>query len=322
MPIVLWCSLILCNVLWAFNPTLAKLIIQEVGPIWTAWIRYFGALLAYLFWVAIHFSFSPKKNKSLHSIFFLKPSVFSDWMGIVLLGTTTFLISPLTQMAGLTSSTAVNNALLVALEPLFTALLGWIFLKDSLNRIHLVSFLIAFFGFAFLSRLISELTWASGVLIFSKGDLALAVATACEAAYSIIARRLMKKHQAPAIFGTGVFIGVILLTLIASLSTGGFPPIQQMSRRALLAALWIGPVGTTLTYLFWIHVLQKGVSIGAMALTLFVQPLVGFFFGSFILHEQMTEWQIFGAVLILMAVLFPEVRFHRIFGKELGKLPQ
>lgn len=320
MPVSTWLALIFCNVLWALNPSLAKILIHDVGPLWTAWIRCFGAFSAYLTWrcarwVLVQRSQDlPQNLKGPH--FFLSPKNTTEIFDLGMIGLATFLVSPLTQMSGLVSSTAVNNSLLVALEPLFTALFGWIFLKDRLNRAHLFSFALALLGFSFLSRLISQATWVSGAVTLTGGDLILVVATAGEAAYSIFARKLMKNHQAPLIFGTALGFGVSLLTAIALIGEGGLPPLQKLSRLGFFAALWIGPVGTMLTYLFWLNVLQKGVSIGAMALTLFVQPVVGVLVGFLFLKEQLTVWQTLGAVLILTAVLIPELNQSSMYSRS------
>jgi len=309
MPVSIWVALIFCNVLWALNPTLAKILIHDVGPVWTAWIRCFGALSAYLIWKSTRW-WVARASTSLHersSYFFLKPKSKGEFFDLGMIGLATFLVSPLTQMSGLVSSTAVNNSLLVALEPLFTALFGWVFLKDRLNRAHLFSFTLALVGFSFLSRLIPQATWGSGALSLTGGDFILVIATAGEAAYSIFARKLMKNHPAPLIFGTALGFGVALLTIIALAQEGGLPPLQKLSGPGAFAALWIGPVGTMLTYLFWLNVLQKGGAIGAMALTLFVQPVVGVLVGFFFLKEQLTLWQALGASIILTAVLIPDL---------------
>lgn len=310
MPIVLWVALIGCNFFWSFNPTLAKILIQHLGPLWTCWVRYSGALLAYFTFLFIK-SYLFKKKYQSRSELFLKPKSFSDAFDLCILGCATFFLSPLSQMIGLESSTATNNAILVALEPLFTALFGWIFLKDRLNRLHLFSFILAFVGFSLLSRLVTQASWTLVSVSFSKGDLGLVMATACEAVYSVFGRRLMRNHRGPAIFGTALLIGVFLLTCVAWISSGGLPRLGQLNGKIIFAAIWIGPIGTTLTYLFWLFVLERGVSIGAMALTLFVQPVVGALFGFFVLNEQLTFLQFFGATLILSAVVIPESSLFR-----------
>lgn len=310
MPIVLWVALIICNVFWAFNPTLAKILIQDLGPLWAGWVRYAGAFLAYFILFSVKFLLFKKNNQSRPGLF-LRPKNFSNAFDLCVLGCATFFLSPLSQMMGLESSTATNNAILVALEPLFTSLFGWVFLRDRLNRVHLFSFALAFVGFSLLSSLVSQGNWRSVSVKFSVGDLGLIAATACEAMYSVFGRRLMRSYRGPAIFGTALLLGVLLLTCAVWFSSGGLPDLSHIRGKTIFAAIWIGPVGTTVTYLFWLFVLEKGVPIGAMALTLFVQPVVGALFGFFVLNEQLTFLQVFGAVLIIGAVVIPEFSLFR-----------
>jgi drug/metabolite transporter (DMT)-like permease len=73
-----------------------------------------------------------------------------------------------------------------------------------------------------------------------------------------------------------------------------------MTLKSALALLWLGPLGTTAAYLFWIYVLARA-SVSSMTLTLFVQPVMGAFFGYLFLKEQLTALQLSGGALILAA---------------------
>jgi drug/metabolite transporter (DMT)-like permease len=303
MPLLLWIQLIACNVIWAMNPALGKVLIQEIGPAGAAWIRYFGALAAYLLVAVLYPLFLGKKGRWAGTIF-LKTSAFKDFGTIFLIGCSTFFFSPLTQMLGLSHSTALNNSLLVALEPVFTVLFSWLLLKERLTRVQVGAFLVAFMGFVLLSRMLSEeLSFGASV-----GDLALAISTAGEGLYAVLAKKLLDRHRPSAVFGTALALGVLLLTAVV-FSFTGIPALGHLSFRGLFAAFWIGPIGTTATYFFWLWVLQKGVAIGDMALTLFVQPVVGALLGYFVLKESMTVFQAFGGALILLAVVAQEYRW-------------
>jgi drug/metabolite transporter (DMT)-like permease len=300
MPLFLWLQLVVCNVIWAMNPSLGKILISEVGATGAAWIRYIGAFVAYLLASMIYLVFS-KKGKDSSSSIFLGSCNPKDFGLVFLISCTTFFFSPLTQMLGLSHSTALNNSLLVAIEPLFTVFFGWLFLREGLTRVQVGAFAAAFFGFMLLSRMLSEeLSFRT-----SWGDMALAVSTAGEAMYSVFAKKLLDKFRVSAVFGTALALGAAMLTAVVFFHQG-VPPLHQLSLRGWATAFWIGPVGTTATYFFWLRVLQKGASIGDMALTLFVQPVVGACLGYFVLKESMTALQAFGGILILLAVAAQE----------------
>lgn len=287
------------------NPVVAKVLIHEVGPMSAAWIRYFGAFTAYFLFRAAQGGIRRLRGERSGIIpeMFLRPGSWEEAMNVALIGLTTCFFSPLTQMIGLASSTAVNNAILVALEPAFTVLFSAIFLKERLTRLHLASFGVALLGFGLLSRLLSPALWSKGGWDGSVGDAIIAAAVAGEAMYSVFGKKLLERHSESAIFGTALAVGAFCLTVV-HLLWQGLPPLGALSWKGWLAALWIGPLGTSVTYLFWLQALRRGIPIGSMALTLFLQPLVGALAGVFFLNEPLSGFQILGGLLIFVAVGF------------------
>jgi drug/metabolite transporter (DMT)-like permease len=71
--------------------------------------------------------------------------------------------------------------------------------------------------------------------------------------------------------------------------------------RKVLALLWLGPLGSTLTYLYWLLAIER-VNVSSAALTLFIQPIAGSFLGILALDEGFTMTKGIGASLILAAV--------------------
>lgn len=285
------------------NPVFAKVLIHEIGPVSTAWARYFGAFIAYL---AYRFVLGCSrrlrgKQSGLLPETFMWPDSWDEAVNVALIGLTTCFFSPLTQMIGLSSSTAVNNAILVALEPVFTVLFSALFLRERLTRLHLISFAVALLGFSLLSKLVSPSLWSKGGWDGSMGDAIIAAAVAGEAMYSVFGKKLLGRHSESAIFGTALAVGAVCLSAV-QLAWQGLPPIGELTWKGWLAVLWIGPLGTSVTYLYWLQALRRGVPIGSMALTLFVQPLVGALAGVFFLNEPLSILQVMGGMLIFAAV--------------------
>src|SRR6476659_9484687 len=102
---MIWLGLILCNVIWALNPIAGKRLIAELGPVHAAWLRYCSSFFAYLL-----------IGRLLRDAYFRKSErLFMAWTGfpdawiVGWIGLTAFFISPLTQMAGLSATTAASN---------------------------------------------------------------------------------------------------------------------------------------------------------------------------------------------------------------------
>jgi drug/metabolite transporter (DMT)-like permease len=177
-----------------------------------------------------------------------------------------------------------------------------LFLGERMSWLHAVAFPCALYGFALLSGLTGErLRGAWDPHLF--GNLLMLVSLLGEAIYSVFARKLLVRREAIPIFGNAVVFGAIVLTCIL-IASAGLPNLFALTPRAWAALLWMGPVGTTGTYLYWMKVLPRA-SIPSMALTLFLQPVAGSLWGYLGLGERLAGPQLGGAALILLAVAAP-----------------
>jgi drug/metabolite transporter (DMT)-like permease len=133
-----------------------------------------------------------------------------------------------------------------------------------------------------------------------------------EAMYSIISRKVAGRIDPLHLFAGALTCGFALLTIYVLLAPG-LPGHLPSTPQAWLAVLWLGPLGTTLTYVFWTLALANA-SVAAVSLTLFVQPILGALFGTFFLGERMTAWQALGGALILVALVLQTL--HELKKKE------
>ncbi|MFA6093689.1 MAG: DMT family transporter [Elusimicrobiota bacterium] len=290
--------LLVCNLFWAAAPTAAKVLISEVGAPAAAWLKYAGAMAAFLLCLPlIRRAFPEPESRPLRRI---SPR---DLGILALIGLATCTLSPLAQMRGLTASTAVNNSILVCLEPLMTLVLAWLLLRDRIRNMDALVILIAATGALILSGLASRESLAdlpAALKAWSRGDLLLVFGLFCEACCSVLPRLLKEKHSGLRIYGVASTVGLALLSLIL-LPTYGFPRIGALSPRGWLAFFWLGPI-TAFSYVAWLHILQRGTSLPAMVATLYCQPVFGALAGRFVLGEPLGSRQIIGGALILGAV--------------------
>ena len=291
-------GLILCNLIWSAHPLMGKWVLRDFSPSQGAWLRYSLALLTYGL---------AAKAIARKQPLFIKPKMNANYALLILVGLWTFFLSPLTQMSGLSISTATDNALIVAMEPLICVFLARIFLKETLNLNHWISFVVALLGFSLLigispgareGKLDPEL-W---------GNLLLLLSLTGEAAYAVFGKKLVAQFSALPFFGTALGIGVLALTVCLFLfpdqshHTVGFIPISHLSLNSFIGLLWLGPLGTAAAYLFWVKALSR-VPVAAVALTLFLQPVFGALWGMMFLNERLSPLRGMGGLLILFAVL-------------------
>lgn len=282
--------MVFCNVIWSFHPLFGKFALESFSPHETAWLRYGSAALTYF--VAMQF-FKRGTPQIVH------PRTSRELILLLILGLAPFTFSPILQLMGLSQAQSIDNALVIAMEPIMAVFLAWIFLKEKLSPIQWISFMVAMIGFGMLARFdfhsFSSLQNAQ-VLPF----LMMLMALWGEASYSVIGRVLTKKYEPEPLYGTAIWVGFTALTLFV-LTRGGFPSFAGVRLKSILAILWLGPLGTTLTYMIWMREIRHA-PVATLAITLFIQPLAGTWIGIFFLNERLELLQWLGAALILTGV--------------------
>jgi drug/metabolite transporter (DMT)-like permease len=302
-------GLILSNLIWSAHPLMGKIVLEDFTPDQAAWLRYSSALVA--FWIYR---------------FFHKPTVpsevrlkFSDIAWITLMGGMAFCLSPLLQLNGLQHSNATENALIIAIEPLITVGLAAIFLRQRVSLAHVLCFVLSMLGFS----LLAGLSWTGLQLERSHfiGNVLMLAALFGEALYSSIAGKLIQSYSSQRIFGGAILAGVILLTLSVWVLAGDNPlslvstTVTHLHWRSAAALFWLGPLGSTATYLFWIVALREA-TVASMSITLFIQPIFGAIWGYLFLSERLTGLQAIGGFLILIAVIAQGIPSRQLLQKS------
>jgi drug/metabolite transporter (DMT)-like permease len=293
-------GLVACNLVWAAHPTMGKLVLADFPPVYAAWLRYSSALAAYMIAVAALRRARPALRPAL-----ARPFAAPAGTGlalVALMGFLTFCFSPLLQLSGLEASQATDNALIIAIEPLMTVMCAWVFVGEAISLAHAAAFAVALGGFALLTG-VSGGGFSGGFDPHMAGNLVMLISLVGEASYSTIGRKLLGRGlPAMGIFGTSLFAGAAFL----SLATLGYAlttrtPFGHFTAASVLGILWLGPLGTSATYLFWALALREA-TIASLSLTLFIQPVFGSILGHFLLGDHLSGVQAAGGALILAAV--------------------
>ncbi len=311
MPFQVLVGLIFCNIVWAANPIMSKVLLATFTPPQVAWLRYSSATGFFLCFVAAlkvaelgRVPLLPKRHgRSSAPRFFGVVRSRREFLLLLGVGFSAFCFAPLVGLSGLSRTGAIDNALVIALEPLVTVSLAVLFLRERLSIVQGVSFILAVLGFGLLSGLLmtppSE--WMREPSIV--GNLILVFSLVGEGGYSIFARQLAGRLPMTEVFGSSLLLGFGVLTAM-TVPYSGFPSwgeLSQLDAKSWLALLWLGPLGSTLTYLYWLVALER-TAVSSAALTLFVQPIVGSLLGALALGEALTPMKWVGGAVILFAV--------------------
>ena len=189
-------------------------------------------------------------------------------------------------------STGVS-AILNATTPLFGALVGWVWLKDTPGPARAIGLGVGFFGVMLLSWPKADFSvggtgWA--VLACLGATLSYGIAASCTKRY------LTGVH--PLATATGSQIGA---TLGLALPAWWFWPAQTPSATAWGAMVVVGVLCTALAYLLFFRLIEKAGPSKTLTVT-FLIPVFAMGYGAWLLGETITLTMVLGGVVILLGV--------------------
>ncbi len=265
-------------IFWGANFNLAKPVVAEMHP-------YVAGASRYLMAAAIMLVITQFRRERI-PLRHLRVYVILGLMGVFGFNLFFFL--------GMQSTTATNGALIMAVNPLLTSLLAYVFLQQQPSYRQIVGFPIGVIGVGIV------VLGAGAHVHVSRGDLLIFAANLSWAFYTVFARKLMPTDTSGIASATGIMIiGALALTAVALISGESFV-IPSWHAGSALLLMTIG--GGVMAYLFWnASIARLGASQAAIFLNLV--PVASLAIAAF---EGIppTQTQLLGGALVIGAVTF------------------
>lgn len=216
----------------------------------------------------------------------------SDMWRTALMGVIVFSIGPRLQVLGVSLGKAGDSSVVMALEPLVTAVAAAIWLRERVPPRRWVGFAIGLSGMLWINGLWKgQLAWVGLV-----ANLVFISSFVCEASYSVIGKPLLGRAGLLKVVGSALFWGTA-----ANLVVDGPNTWTQALRMPVVSWLLMGyltVICTLIGYSLWYLVIrQTDVSLAAM--TILVQPVCGVFIATLTLGEPLHIGQLWGVLAIL-----------------------
>lgn len=178
-----------------------------------------------------------------------------------------------------------------AIQPLVVVILSWAVLAGRPSVLSWIAAIAGFFGVALLVLGPAAQLDAIGVIAAAGGALAMALGT-------LLTKRWQPPVNALVLTSWQLTVGGIFLLPLA-FSVENLP--QSITLTHVAAYLWLGVIGTGLTYVFWLRGVMR---MSASAVTGFslLSPLSATVLGLVVLDQQLTLIQSLGMVLVLAGV--------------------
>lgn len=285
-------KLVLTTFFWGGTFVAARLAVKEAPPFFAASCRFFIAaacLLALTAW------YSRKESRS-----FPVPRSLQQLGILFALGLTGIFCYNAIFFTGLKLTTATNGALIVAINPLLTAVLSALWLRERVNGTQAAGLLLSLAG---VSVVVSKGSYAViANLSFNKGDLIMLGAPLCWALYSILGKKALATFTPLAATAYAAFFGTLMLVPAAiaeHAAVGG--PIPGFTFVGWLAVLQLALLGTVIGFVWWYQGVQR---IGAARAAVFVNlvPFFGATQAALLLGERVVPAQLLGGLLVVAGV--------------------
>ena len=273
---------------WGGTFTSARMLGKELDPIISAFLRFLVASSILLFLLYIKEGHFPRISK--------KQSV-----GLLGMGLTGIALYNLLFFYGLVHAEASRGSLIIATNPLLTALGAAFLFKERFTLIRVTGFLLCISGAVLIiSRGNIQILISDGI---GPGEMAFIGCAFSWAAYTLIGRFVSTNLSSLVVITYASVIGTVVLFLIAlyTKGTGLFYVMSDLSLNAGLHLVYLAVLATVIGFVWF----QDGIKIlGAAKAAVFIyfMPVSALFWAYIILHEKLTLALILGAILVISGI--------------------
>jgi len=288
--VIAYIGLLLAVAAAACTPVLTRISEETMSPVTTIFNRFWLVVLILGLWNLGSFLKSQLKNpKPLREVFGSRPPLLL--LGLI----STALPCQLFWAWSLTKTTVANSEVLHSFTPVFTTLIGWLFLHQSFDRLFLQGILITIAGSILLVG--NDYSTSPEKLI---GDALALISALFWALYLIFSKRLQSQMKPIVIVGyTSLGSAILMSILLYFLGTDG--PLFPDTLRDWLVEFALATLGILAQVL--IIRSMKVFSAGLVATVLLLNPIVTAFLAYIIFSESLSllDWL---AMFIVIAGIY------------------
>lgn len=283
-----WVALFGCNLMWSLQFTCIKLVQDQVGAFSTVFLP---MLLASLFMLPFVYK-DIKANRKR------KPGDLKIFVMLALLGQ---FPAQVLMTIGTQQSTASNAGIINLTLPVISALLAVLLLKEKMNNLRWISFVIAIAGVVLCST--KDILSANFNMQYLAGNLLIFAGVLGSGFYNTICKKISEDYtEMEMLFYTYIFMLVLLAPFVWYYERSGLRNIASFT-----ANTWIGLVLLTVFHNFLSMILffkaLKQLEAVQVALSNFLIAFFALPIAAIWLHEKLSFMSIAGGILVLIGTL-------------------
>ena len=284
-------KLVITTFFWGGTFVAGKWAVGEAPPFFVATLRF--AIASSVLWALVAWRRRGSEKR------FPLPEDGAQWAGLFSLGLTGVFLYNFVFLTGLSRTSATNGSLIVAFNPLLTAVLSAWWLKERVRPVQAGGLLLALLGVGVVITRGSVAVIRS--LSFNPGDLLMLGAPLAWALYTILGKKVLRTIPPLEATAYASVIGTILLLPAAAWEGSLLTGARQLTVYGWIAVLQLALLGTVVGFVWW----YEGVELlGASRAAVFVNlvPLFGVLLSALILSESLAASQLAGGILVVLGV--------------------
>ena len=300
-----WALLLLCNLIWASQFVLVKIVQAQMGPVFAT---FFPMALATLLLIPIVSWERHRNGRDLASaVGRVRPR---DVFEFILIGVFGQVVAQLFVTWGVRLSLASNAALLMLALPVSTAVMAYFFLRERMTPVRWVSFILAIAGVLECSGIEwKELNLTSGKFLL--GNLMIFLSVNGSAFYNAYSKKLLGRFT-PLQVLLFSYYAVVAFMLPITLYTEpeGFGNLPHFSPTVWVGLMLLALFQYFLSMVIFLNVLTR-LDATQAGLSNYLIPFFGVLIAALVLRERLTGFMILGGVLVLGSTLLVTVYEER-----------
>ncbi len=305
-----WALLLLCNLIWASQFVMVKLVQEQMGPVFAT---FFPMTLATLLLIPVVWREKRGATRSAGRL----PS--RDILEFILIGVFGQVVAQLFITWGVRWSLASNAALLMLTLPISTAVMAYFFLDERMTRVRWISFILAIIGVLECSGINwKELDFTS--LTFLLGNLMIFLSVNGSAFYNAYSKRLLRRYSPLQVLLYSYYaVFVFLCPITVYVEPRGFTNLPHYSTTVWVGLALLAVFQYFLSMVIFLNVLTR-LDATQAAVSNYLIPFFGVVIAAMVLHERLTKFMIAGGILVLASTLLVTVYEEHQRGREAAEV--
>lgn len=217
------------------------------------------------------------------------------WKALMLTAFTGVSAFNLLVYAGLQHTTANNAALLNAFIPMLILLFATLFLKQRASSLQMLGLLLSFAG---VMTIVSQGKWETiARFAFNQGDIAIFIATASWAVYTLTLRRLPPHLNRLALVCIQIMIGLLILLPVVLTEQLFFSPDNHWLTSTFLGVLYVGIGPSVIAYMMYAKCVET-IGPARAGMSIHLIPVFGVMLAYVLLGEPVKAYHWAGFALV------------------------